>query len=171
MQQKNMAKADFATSIVLLLFGTAILIMSIHMPRFEGLGVNPYSVPGIVPGLLGLILLILSLVLLIRSIVRKGYRLGLSSEIIKQYFTDPSTRNFLLALMLSLVYGVFLLTRIPYSLATGLYILFFILIFEYRPKENMSSQKKTILYSLVEAIFVSAGVTLVFRYLFLVDLP
>ena len=35
----------------------------------------------------------------------------------------------------------------------------------------MSSQKKTILYSLVEAIFVSAGVTLVFRYLFLVDLP
>jgi hypothetical protein len=92
-------------------------------------------------------------------------------DIIKQYFKDESTRNFLLALIFSLVYGVFLLTRIPYSLATGLYILFFILIFEYRPKENMSSQKKTILYSLVEAISVSAGVTLVFRYLFLVDLP
>jgi len=166
-----MVKADFVTSIVLLLFGMTILMMSIYMPRFEGLGVNPYSVPGIVPGLLGLILLILSLVLLIRSIMRKGYQLGLSREIIKQYFTDPSTRNYLLALIFSLVYGVFLLTRIPYSLATGLYILFFILVFEYRQKENMSSQKKTILYSLVEAISVSAGVTLVFRYLFLVDLP
>jgi len=171
MQQKNMVKADFVTSIVLLVFGTAILILSIQMPRFEGLGVNPYSVPGIVPGLLGLILLILGLVLLIRSIMRKGYQLGLTIDIIKQYFKDESTRNFLLALIFSLVYGVFLLTRIPYSLATGLYILFFILVFEYRPKENMSSQKKTILYSLVEAIFVSAGVTLVFRYLFLVDLP
>ena len=94
MQQKNMAKADFVTSIVLLLFGTAILIMSIQMPRFEGLGVNPYSVPGIVPGLLGLILLILSLVLFIRSIVRKGYQLGLSSEIIKQYFTDRVYKKF-----------------------------------------------------------------------------
>jgi hypothetical protein len=145
--------------------------MSIQMPRYEGLGVNPYSVPGIVPGLLGLILLILGLVLLIRSILRKGYHLGLSIEIIKQYFTDESTKHFLLALILSLVYGVLWLTRIPYSLATGLYILFFILIFEYRPRENISSQKKTILYSLVEAISVSAGVTLVFRYLFLVDLP
>ena len=171
MQQKNMVKADFVTSIVLLLFGTAILIMSIYMPRFEGLGVNPYSVPGIVPGLLGVILLILSLILFIRSIIRKGYQFGLSIEIIKQYFTDESTRNFLLALILSLVYGAFLLTRIPYSLATGLYILIFILIFEYRPKDNISSQKKTIFYSLVEAISVSAGVTLVFRYLFLVDLP
>jgi hypothetical protein len=171
MQQKNMVKADFVTSIVLLLFGMAILIMSIYMPRFEGLGVNPYSVPGIVPGLLGVILLTLSLILLIRSIIRKGYQLGLSIETIKQYFTDKSTKNFLLALILSLVYGVFWLTRIPYSLATGFYILFFILIFEYRPKENMLSQKKTILYSLVEAVSVSAGVTLVFRYLFLVDLP
>jgi hypothetical protein len=171
MQQKNIVKADFVTSIGLSLFGLAILIMSIQMPRFEGIGVNPYSVPGIVPGLLGLILLILGLVLLIRSIIRKGYQLGLSREILRQYFTDESTRNFLLALIFSLVYGVFLLTRIPYSLATGLYILFFILIFEYRPKENISSQKKTIVYSLVEAVSVSAGVTLVFRYLFLVDLP
>ena len=171
MQQKNMAKADFVTSIGLSSFGLAILIMSIQMPRYESLGVNPYSVPGVVPGLLGLILLILGLVLLIRSIMRKGYQLGLTIDIIKQYFKDESTRNFLLALIFSLVYGVFLLTRIPYFLATGLYILFFILVFEYRPKENMSSQKKTILYSLVEAIFVSAGVTLVFRYLFLVDLP
>jgi putative tricarboxylic transport membrane protein len=171
MQQKNMAKADFVTSIGLSSFGLTILIMSIQMPRYESLGVNPYSVPGIVPGLLGLILLILGLVLSIRSIIRKGYQLGLTIDIIKQYFTEESTRNFLLALIFSLVYGVFLLTRIPYSLATGLYILFFILVFEYRPKENMSSQKKTILYSLVEAISVSAGVTLVFRYLFLVDLP
>ena len=171
MQQKNMAKADFVTSIGLSSFGLAILVMSIQMPRYESLGVNPYSVPGIVPGLLGLILLILGLVLLIRSIIRKGYQLGLSREILRQYFTDESTRNFLLALIFSLVYGVFLLTRIPYSLATGLYILFFILIFEYRPKENIPSQKKTIVYSLVEAISVSAGVTLVFRYLFLVDLP
>jgi len=171
MQQKNMPKADFVTSIVLLLFALAILIMSIQMPRYEGLGVNPYSVPGIVPGLLGVILLILSLVLLIRSIIRKGYQLGLNIEIVKQYFTDPSTRNFLFTLILSLVYGVLLLTRIPYLLATALYILFFILIFEYRPKENMSSQKKTILYSLVEAISVSAGITLIFRYLFLVNLP
>ena len=94
MQQKNMAKADFVTSIGLSLFGLAILIMSIQMPRYENLGVNPYSVPGVVPGLLGLILLILGLVLLIRSIMRKGYQLGLTIDDHKAIFHGRLNKKF-----------------------------------------------------------------------------
>jgi hypothetical protein len=170
-QEKNMAKADFLTGIGLFLFSSAIVILSLQMPRYKGLGVEPYSVPGIVPGILGGILLISSIILLIRSIVRKGYRLGLSPQIIKNYMMDESTRNFLITLILCVVYGVFVLGRIPYALATGLFVFFFVLIFEFRPKESILSQKRTILFSFIEALFVSAGVTLVFRYLFLVDLP
>jgi putative tricarboxylic transport membrane protein len=171
MQEKNMPKADFLTGIGLFLFSSAILILSLQMPRYKGLGVEPYSVPGIVPGILGGILLIMSIILLIRSIVRKGYRLGLSAQVIKNYMMDESTRNFLITLILCVVYGVFVLRRIPYALATGLFIFFFVFIFEFRAKESILSQKGTILFSFIEALFVSAGVTLIFRYLFLVDLP
>jgi hypothetical protein len=170
-QEKNMPKADFLTSIGLLIFGLTILILSLKMPRYEGLGVDPYSVPGIVTGILGIILSILSIILLIRSIQQKGYQLGLSMEIIKKNIMDDSTRRFLITLILCVAYGAFVLKRIPYVLATGLFVFIFVLIFEFRPKENIHSQKRTIFFSFLEAFFVSVGVTLVFRYLFLVDLP
>lgn len=171
MEEKNMPKADFVTAIGLSLFGSAIIIRSLQMPRFESLGVNPYSVPGIVPGLLGTVLTILGLMLLVRSIRRKGYRLGLTRETVRGYFTDASTKRFLIALLLSVIYGIFILKRIPYALATGLYVFAFVLIFEYRPGEGLFSQKRALFFSFLEALLVSAGVTLVFRYLFLVDLP
>lgn len=171
MQEKNMPKADFITSIGLSCFGLAVLIRSLQMPRFEGLGVNPYSVPGIVPGLLGFILMIMGLILLIRSIQQKGYKLGLSGKVVKEFITDDSTKRFLISLILCTLYAVFILRRLPYPIATGLFVFLFVFIFEFRRWKRILSQKRTILLALLEAIFVSGGVTLVFRYLFLVDLP
>ncbi|HSB04641.1 MAG TPA: tripartite tricarboxylate transporter TctB family protein [Thermodesulfobacteriota bacterium] len=166
-----MPKADFVTAIGLTLFGSAVLVRSLQMPRFENLGVNPYSVPGIVPGLLGLILMILGLVLLVRSIRQRGYRFGLNSMVVKEYFSEDSTRRFLISFFLCVVYGVFVLRRLAYPLATGLFVFSFIFIFEFRRQESLASQTRTLLTALLEAILVSGGVTLVFRYLFLVDLP
>jgi putative tricarboxylic transport membrane protein len=171
MQEKNMPKADFITSIGLSIFGLAILIRSLQMPRFKGLGVNPYSVPGIVPGLLGFILMILGLILLIRSIRQRGYRLGVGGKVVKAFIADDSTKRFLLSLILCNVYAVFVLRRLPYPIATGLFVFVFIFIFEFRRWERILSQKRTVLFALFEAICVSGAVTLVFRYLFLVDLP
>jgi hypothetical protein len=171
MQEKNMAKADFITSIGLSIFGLAVLIRSLQMPRFKGLGVNPYSVPGIVPGLLGVILLTLGLILLVRSIRQKGYRLGVSGKVVKAFIADASTKRFLLSLILCTVYAAFVLRRLPYPIATGLFVFLFVFIFEFRRWERILSQKRTVLFALFEAIFVSGAVTLVFRYLFLVDLP
>lgn len=171
MQEKNMPKADFVTSIGLSVFGLAVLIRSLQMPRFKGLGVNPYSVPGIVPGLLGLILMTLGLILLIRSIRQEGYRLGLSGKAVKGFLIDDSTKRFLISLILCTVYAAFVLRRLPYPIATGLFVFLFVFIFEFRRREKILSQNRTFLFALLEAVFVSAGVTLVFRYLFLVDLP
>jgi hypothetical protein len=171
MQEKNMPKADFITSIGLSIFGLAVLIRSLQMPRFKGLGVNPYSVPGIVPGLLGVILITLGLILLVRSIQQKGYRLGVSGKVVKEFLTDDSTKHFLFSLILCTVYAVFVLRRLSYPIATGLFVFLFVFIFEFRRWERILSQKRTLLFALFEAIFVSGAVTLVFRYLFLVDLP
>jgi len=171
MKEENMPKADFLTAMLLFAFGIAVLIVSMNMPRFEAQGANPYSVPGIVPGFLGMATAILSLILFIRSIIQKGYRVGLTKEVIKDFFTSDSTRRYLLSLALCVIYGIFLLGRIPYHIATGLFVLVFIIAFEFRVKESLSSQRNRIISALVEALLVSAGVTFLFRYLFLVKLP
>jgi len=171
MKEENMPKADFLTSLLLFVFGIAVLIVSIKMPRFEEQGANPHSVPGIVPGFLGVAIAVLSLILLIRSFTQRGYRVGLTKEVIKDFFKSDSTKRFFLALTLCVVYGFFLLGRIPYHIATALFVLVFIVAFEFQFKESLLSQRKTIIGSVVEAVLVSAGVTFLFRYLFLVKLP
>ena len=54
MQDRNMPKADFLASILLMAFGAWIIVQSYRMPRFEEFDANPFSVPGIVPGILGI---------------------------------------------------------------------------------------------------------------------
>ena len=171
MKDSNMPKADFLTSIFLCLLGVFILIVALRMPRFEGTNINPYSVPGIVPAFLGVVLAGLGLVLLIRSLRQGGFRLGLTGQKVAAFFKDESSRRIFLTIIISIVYGFGLLGRIPFPIATGLYVLAFILIFEYQFKKPFATQWKRVLLAFVVAVLVSAVVTLVFQYLFLVNLP
>lgn len=160
-----MNKADFFTSIFLFLLGLIVFIISIRMPTFKELGANPYSAPGIVPGILGVILLFMSAILFIRSVIRirKGYKIRLSSQGLKLFFKNNSIQRFIIALFLSVFY-VILLGKINYFLLTGIYIFLFIWSFELKTK-------KTLFFALLEAVLIAACISYVFRYLFLVTLP
>lgn len=171
MKESNMARADFVTSIFLTPFGLFILIVSLNMPRFEEQNVNPYSVPGILPAFLGAIITFLGLVLFIRSIRQRGYKLGIGKRAVIGFFRDQSSRRIFLTLIISLLYGLVFLGRIPFYLATGLFVFAFVLIFEYQFKESFASQRKKVLIALIMSILVSGIVTAVFRYVFLVNLP
>ena len=170
MKEKNMPKADFATSIFLILFGVFILYQSLQMPRFEERHINPYSVPGLVPGFLGVVIAFLGLVLFIRSLLRGGYRLGITGSRIKEFFLDESTRRILTTIILSVGYGVFL-GKIQFSVLTALYVFLFIVIFDYKREKALKEQWKIFLSGLIVAVLTSASVTYVFQYLFLVNLP
>lgn len=171
MKESNMPRADLVTSIILIAFGISVLVLSLQMPRFEEHGVNPYSVPGIVPGFLGAVVAFLGVVLFIRSIVQKGYRLGLTGGTVKEFFTSETTKRFALTIAVSIIYALVLLGRIPFPIATGVYIFTFIFIFEYQWKKSFLVQWKRVLMALAVAVVFSAAVTGVFRYLFLVNLP
>lgn len=163
MKPEDMNKADFFTSIFLFLLGLIVFIISIRMPTFREVGANAYSAPGIVPGILGFILLFMGGILFIRSVIRKGYRVRLSSQGIKLFFKNNPIKRLLIALFLSVFY-VILLGKINYFLLTGIYIFLFIWSFELRTK-------KTLFFALLEAFLIAACISYVFRYLFLVTLP
>jgi len=163
MKPEDMNKADFFTSIFLFLLGLIVFIISIRMPTFRELGANPYSAPGIVPGILGFVLLFMGGILFIRSVIRKGYRVRLSSQSLKLFFKNNSIKRLLIALFLSVFY-VILLGKINYFLLTTIYIFLFVWSFELKTK-------KTLFFALLEAILIAVCISYVFRYLFLVTLP
>jgi putative tricarboxylic transport membrane protein len=172
MADQKMVKKDFITSIILISFSVSVIVMSYTMPRLERRGIDPFSVPGVVPGLLGAVLLILALILFVRSIRQGGYRIlpgggGTATSAPAQ----GAAGRVLLTLAISLVYAIVLLGRYDYTLSTGLYIFTFICLFEYRKELGLSAQKKMFLTATIQAVVSAVLVTLVFQKLFLVDLP
>jgi len=171
MKETNMPKADFVTSIVLFIFSILVIVLSIRMPRMEEVGADPYSVPGIVPGFLGVIMFFLSVILLVRSILKTGYKLDLDGVKVTAFFKDKASIRVLMTIIISVIYGAVLLGRMPYVLVTFLYVMVFVFMFEYRFDQKFHAQGKTVLFSFIQAILVAGIVAAVFRYVFLVKLP
>jgi hypothetical protein len=94
-----------------------VVLESLRMPRLENLNINPYTVPGLVPGILGVVLLILGTVLLIRSILRGGWRISAGSASFG-LLRHKGLQRLLLALLLTLGYAAILVGRLPFWLAT-----------------------------------------------------
>src|SRR3954451_4116302 len=65
------ARSDLHGAIGWTVLGIAILIGSIRMDRLESQNINPYTVPGLLPGLLGIAMTLLGALLAWRS-----WRLG-----------------------------------------------------------------------------------------------
>ena len=166
-----MVKKDFITSIVLIVFSISVVVSSYTMPRLERRGIDPFSAPGVVPGMIGLILLCLALILFLRSVRAGGYRL-FSADIDAEGVKHPGAAvRVMLTLFISLVYAVGLLGHVDYTISTMLYIFSFIVLFEYQREVSLLGQKKMMTVALLQAVIVAVLITLVFRKLFLVDLP
>jgi hypothetical protein len=171
MKPENMPRADFVTSIALMVFGIWVVVHSIQMPRFENLEANPFSVPGIVPGLLGVVIFVLSLVVFLRSLKHKGYRLGINATVIRNFITDASMQRMVVTILVCSVYGLGMIGRINYYAATFLFVLAFLLLFQYRQAQIDRAMGKLLAISVLQAVLTAGAVGAVFRYLFLVELP
>lgn len=171
MNDRDMPKADFVTAIILMIFGGGAAVMAMRMPRLEHLNINPYTVPGIVPGLLGSIIAFMGLILFVRAIRRNGYRLGVGREEAEAFLKKDSTRRSLLTLAACLIYSSILLGRVPYLAATILFVFAFIAIFEYSEAKRRNKLLRTLITDAVIAVSTGAIIAGVFQYLFLVKLP
>src|SRR3954470_11962940 len=67
-------RADFKDAIGWIVLGIAVLVGSITMDRLEQQNINPVTVPGLLPGLLGLAMILLGAVLGLRSWQRGAFR-------------------------------------------------------------------------------------------------
>ena len=167
MTEKNMARADFYTGIIMMTFGITATVMALQMPKIPK---DPYSAPGVLPMFLGVIITGLSLVMFVRSIVKTKGKVGFSGDSVKSFVTDASVLRVAITALLCVSYAL-LLGKVLFPLLTFLYILVFILVFEYDRKTAFKPQVKKILIAVLVALITALSITAVFEYLFLVRLP
>ena len=166
-----MAKQDFYTSLVLIILGTVVVTESWRMPRLENLGVNPYTVPGIVPGILGAIIALLGLVMLVRSSRAKTQAIESKGSSFVEGLKSENTRRLGLTLLLTLGYAAFLVGTLSFWLATLIFVFLFIAMFEWQVEASSAQKMRSLGVALLQAVLVAAAVTFVFERIFLVRLP
>jgi hypothetical protein len=157
-ERRPSARTDLAWSVFWLAAGGLIVAESWRMDRLEHLNVNPYTIPGLVPGVLGAMLVLLALVLAARSLLRRDEVL-LSPE--------PGTwGRFVLAAALFLVYALGLVSRLPFWLATLIFVSGFTALFRWP-----ELRARGLAMALVYGACTAAAVTFLFQTIFLVQLP
>jgi putative tricarboxylic transport membrane protein len=166
-----MVRADFLTGVVLILGSLYVIFESWRMPRMEHLGAHPLSVPGVVPAFLAFILILAGAVLVIRSVRAGGHRLGFSADKVRKILAKPGNQRLLLTLVLTIGYAGFLVGRIPYELATGLFVFAFIAIFEWERGRSATKQAWLLLMAAILAAVTTGLISWAFERLFLVTLP
>lgn len=163
------ARADFAGAIVWMAIGLAIVAAALAMDRFEAVGATVYTMPGLVPGILGATLTGLGLLLLVRAI-----RAGAIAELAGTWLPDPDGRSMLkrvaIATALALVYTLGLVGHVWFPAATVLFVFAFMMVFGVSPEGPRPLARRAAIAA-VTAIATAAAVSLVFEQVFLVRLP
>ena len=145
-------------------FGLAILIESLRMDRFTAMGATLYTMPGLVPGIFGSLLLLLGAALAWRS-WRRLQSAGAGDD---APTIDPLlNRRIVMMLVLTLVYAIGLIGRVPFALATFL----FVTAFTYAFSPDDASRRRRIAAALASGMLSTAVIVLVFEQVFLVRLP
>jgi Tripartite tricarboxylate transporter TctB family len=165
------SRTDFLSAIGWMTLGMAILIGSVMMDRLEDQDINPYTIPGLLPGLLGIAMMILGALLAIRSWRAPPLRPAKT--------VDPSTsqagrKRLALVLGLCLAFGVGLVGHgLPFWLAVVIFVTASILSLQYQQRPANESPMKLRQVAAATAIGLGAGIaiTIIFQDFFLVHLP
>jgi len=157
------ARADLGFGLGWTAFGATVLVASWRMDRLESLHINPWSAPGLMPGVLGALMMVFGAALALRA-----YAQGALAA--RSAASPISVRQIGLSLVLCFAFAAGLLGRgWPFWLTSFGFLFVSILAFrildgvELRPRLAAS----TALIALVAAVVMS----LVFERVFLVRLP
>jgi hypothetical protein len=171
MHTRPLARADLITGVVLVAFGFAVVAESYGMPRLSERNINPWTVPGLVPGLLGVVLAILGAILALRSLLADALHQRQSLSEAECAEARASTQRLVLCTLLCLVYAIVLVGRLPFWLASGLFVFTFISAFEWRTDDAPPSRRRKLAAAAAIAIIAAIAISYLFQTLFLVRLP
>lgn len=164
-------RSDLKDAIGWTVLGAAVLIASIRMDRLEQQHINPYTVPGLLPGLLGLAMILLGGTLGLRSWRRAVLRDAAPVDTAEQH---EQWRRIWVVIALCCGYGVGLIGHgLPFWLASTIYVTGSILVLHRMSRESelRHLSVKAVLKALAIGLGAALSTHVVFQQLFLVRLP
>lgn len=160
-------RIDLGAGLLVAAIGAAALVESLRMPRFEARGADPYTVPGLTPGLIAAAMLLLGLGLVVRGIRGTGPGTGVTLG----DWDRPALIRTALTLGLTLTYGLLLFGNIPFRIATALFVFAFTLCLDWNSPQRRLSRPMLAVFAAIFATAAAFGIDFIFREIFLVRLP
>lgn len=151
--------------------GVATVVASWRMDRLESQNINPYTVPGLLPGLLGIAIVLLGAVMAVRSWQRGALSQPAPAA---DAHARESNRRVWIAIALCCGYGIVLVGHgIPFWIASSIYVTGSILVFQRLSRDPVERRLtgRAWLKALAIGVLSSVITWLVFERLFLVRLP
>lgn len=165
------ARTDIVSGVVWFVFGSAIVQQSWTMDRLETLNINPYTVPGLVPGLLGALIVVFSLVLIFRAMRAPAPSAApLSNQDLAE--DRAGWRRFGIAMAFCCVYGLGLIGHgMPFWLVTAVFVAAFIFTFDFPRRRAEGQMLRGTVLAVVYGLATGLLVSYLFEDVFLVRLP
>jgi hypothetical protein len=167
-------RQDFLEGLMWIAFGAAVAIAAWRMDRLTEQNINPYTVPGLLPGLLGLAVMFFGALFAWRAWRAGGLADAGTASAGRGNLgmTWAELGRFALTIVLCVVFSVALLGQgMPFWLTAAIYTVAAIVTLQY-PQRRAAGQ---LLRGLVLAIVIGIGsgfvITIVFQDIFLVRLP
>jgi hypothetical protein len=129
METKQLRRADFITSIILILFGAWVLFEALKMPMrdtYGGVKNVWYVSPALLPLIVGTGILVLGVVLLVAALKRGGADYFLAHLKNVWSLLNDANQRFLAILLALLSFVYFYIPRIDFFLALLLFLSFFV---------------------------------------------
>ena len=155
MKKKELRKADFITSVLLLLFSVWIIIETLKMPMkdtFGGVQNVWYVSPALFPLIISIVIMVLAAVLLINSINSGGAKNFINNFSVRYRGISEKNIRFI-SILLALLSFVYLnIPRIDFFISIILFLTFFISVFYFDDKDLL--KKLTLFYFTGSIIFI-----------------
>ena len=166
-------RADLVSAALWGAFGTVVIVASWRLPRLEQMGINPWSVPGLTPGLIGAAIVLLAAALALRAL--RGTPPGGAappSEAMTEVPMSASLRRSALAALLCLAFaGISLGHGLPFVLEATLFVFVFVCVFSWRTWRAEGHWVRSVVSTLLVAVLSSSFIAWLFSAVFLVRLP
>jgi hypothetical protein len=163
-------RADFFFGLFWIVFGGAIAYGSWTMDRLEYLHINPYTAPGLVPGILGAFIALFGAIMMWRAWRAGALEAAAPGEPI---VAPEGWRRIALTLSLCVGFSVGLVGHgPPFWLSAAIFVFLHVFLFEYPDRRaGGESAVRGLLVAAAVGVGAAFAITMIFQELFLVRLP
>ena len=158
---------DLLGGLVVTAIGVAGFVESWRMPRFAERHADPFTVPGLTPGLLCAVLTVLGVALILRAMAGRGGAVAI--PILE--WPAGSAQRMIFTIASVFLYGFVLFGNVPFLIATGAFIFIFTIGAELLNADRKLGLLPLSVGALVLAVIAAFAIRFIFVSVFLVRLP